>query len=285
MHPFFIFALQVKNMFFKPLKKKLRSNFRIWCGKITYSAIRRINWLRFYKQLHIKINKGQLPHIIFQHQTPLIRNLKKVELWLQYNKVENLKIALKKINGISIPPGKTFSFWYLIGNPTKSKGYKKGFMLQNGKPVASFGGGLCQLSNMIYWMALHTDLSITERHRHSYDVFPDANRKLPFGSGATVSYNYIDLQITNYTPNTYQFTFTIDKENLYGEIRCSQVQQHIYQIIEKNHLIKKEFWGGYSRNNEIWRQKLLYNKLLSEELITTNHAMMMYEPLLKAKNS
>lgn len=271
-------------MLYKPLKKKPRSNFRLWCGKITYSAIRRINWLRFYKQLHIKINDKKLPYTIIQHQSPLIRNLKKVELWLQYNKVENLKIALKKINGIVIPPGMTFSFWYLIGNTTKRKGYKKGFMLQNGKAVAGYGGGLCQPSNMIYWMALHTDLSITERHRHSYDVFPDANRKLPFGSGATVFYNYIDLQISNHTSNTYQFVFTIDNENLYGEIRCAEMQQYVYQIIEKNHQIKKEFWGGYSRNNEIWRQKLLNNKVLSEELITANHALMMYEPLLEAKN-
>ena len=79
--------------------------------------------------------------------------------------------------------------------------------------------------------------------------------------------------------------FKMDKENLYGEIRCSQKQQHIYQIIEKNHHIKKEFWGGYSRNNEIWRQKLIDKNVISEELITANNAMMMYEPLLEAKNN
>ena len=39
-------------------------------------------------------------------------------------------------------------------------------------------------------MTLHTPLQVTERYRHSYDVFPDADRKLPFGSGATCAYNY-----------------------------------------------------------------------------------------------
>ena len=49
------------------------------------------------------------------------------------------------------------------------------------------GGGLCQLSNLIYWMTLHTPLTITERYRHSYDVFPDSNRTQPFGSGEPAS--------------------------------------------------------------------------------------------------
>lgn len=44
-------------------------------------------------------------------------------------------------------------------------------------------------------MALHTPLTVTERHRHGYDVFPDAERTIPFGSGATCFYNYGDLMI------------------------------------------------------------------------------------------
>ena len=51
----------------------------------------------------------------------------------------------------------------------------------------SLGGGLCQLSNLIYWMTLHTPLTITERYRHSYDVFPDSNRTQSFGSGEPAS--------------------------------------------------------------------------------------------------
>ena len=52
-----------------------------------------------------------------------------------------------------------------------------------GQIGGDIGGGLCQLSNLIFWMTLHTPLTVTERYRHSHDVFPDANRTQPFGSG------------------------------------------------------------------------------------------------------
>ena len=68
-------------------------------------------------------------------------------------------------------------------------------VLHYGSFQTGIGGGLCQLSNLIYWMTLHTPLTVTERYRHSFDVFPDSRRTQPFGSGATCSYNYLDLQI------------------------------------------------------------------------------------------
>ena len=64
------------------------------------------------------------------------------------------------------------SYWYLIGKPTAGKGYLPGMILRNGGYLAATGGGLCQLSNLIYWMTLHTPLTVVERHRHGYDVFP-----------------------------------------------------------------------------------------------------------------
>jgi hypothetical protein len=81
--------------------------------------------------------------------------------------------------------------------------YLPGVQLQGGQFIAKTGGGLCQLGNLLYWMTLHTPLLVTERWRHSFDVFPDTNRTLPFGSGATLAYNYIDLQIKNATTAPY----------------------------------------------------------------------------------
>lgn len=138
---------------------------------------------------------------------------------LQENKVINLTLACKKLNGIILKPGETFSFWRLVGKPTKMKGFLKGMVLKNGSFSAGVGGGLCQLSNLIYWMTLHTPLTVTERWRHSHDVFPDANRTQPFGSGATIVYNYIDLQIKNSTPYEYQLNLRVGEKYLEGEWR------------------------------------------------------------------
>ena len=133
-------------------------------------------------------------------------------------------------------------------------------------------------------MTLHSPLSIKERWRHSYDVFPDVNRTLPFGSGATLSYNYIDLQIENKTNHQYQLCLWLTNEQLCGEIRSDTESIYRYEIIEKNHLITGPIAGRYMRQNQLFRQ--IYdsstNQLLNEEFVTENFALMMYSPLLSA---
>jgi vancomycin resistance protein VanW len=78
----------------------------------------------------------------------------------------------------------------------------------------------------------------------------------------------------------------LDEEYLNGEIRASASSTHTYKIIEKNHVMRSEFWGGFSRHNELYRQ--IFNKkdeLLCEELIVENHALMMYSPFLGEETS
>ena len=80
---------------------------------------------------------------------------------LQHNKITNLKLAIAKINGIIIQPGETFSVWKLVGRPTKQNGYLPGLTFSNGQLGEGIGGGLCQLGNLLYWMAIHTQLTVT----------------------------------------------------------------------------------------------------------------------------
>lgn len=183
-----------------------------------------------------------------------------------------------------IDPGETFSYWKLIGSPTKRKGYVEGMVLYYGTFKPGIGGGLCQLSNLIYWITLHTPLIVTERHRHSYDVFPDANRTQPFGSGATCSFNYLDLQIYNPTSQPYQLLVYMDEEALHGEWRTTSAPVHYYEVYEREHRISQASWGDYIRTNSIYRKKFnLEGELLADEFITGNQAWMMYQPLLQAK--
>ena len=235
-----------------------------------------IKYSKFYQ-------KEALPYSIFNHSSFLLRPLKNIDMVYQHNKVENLKIAIAKLNGIIIKPGETFSLWYLVGNPSKNKGYKLGLTLSSGSINYSYGGGLCQMGNLIYWMALHSPLNVVERWRHSFDVFPDINRKLPFGSGATLSYNYIDLQVKNNTTQHFQIMLWLDDENLNGEIKSDKSIDFEYEVYEKNHIIQSQTWGGYSRHNQIWRKTFDKKRsLLYDEMITENHAIMMYNPLLNA---
>lgn len=262
----------------KPVK---RSAVRIWLGKRYYRMKRRLEWM-FGNQTYAGTTDPKLlPHVIFTHRTPLLRRLSNVDMWLQHNKVRNLSIAIQRINGVVVKPGETFSYWKLIGNPTRRKGYVEGMNLFYGKVTPGVGGGLCQLSNLIYWMTLHTPLTVTERYRHSYDVFPDANRTQPFGSGATCAYNYLDLQIKNETDRNYQLEVYLTDTHLEGAWRASGPPTRKYEVYEKEHWITHEPWGGYVRHNRIHRAVFnLEGEWLGDEFVAENHAIMMYEPML-----
>lgn len=273
------------------IPQKKRSKFRVTLGVIFYSILRYFVWIKysnfFAKQKSFSENEQEknFPFIIATHSSPIFRNLSPTDTDLQSGKAHNLSIATKKINCVEIKPEEIFSYWRLIGNPTLFKGYKKGMMLENGKPVAKIGGGLCALSNLLYWMTLHTPLTVAERFRHSYDIFPDSNRSLPFGSGATCVYNYRDLMIKNNTENIYLLKVWIENDRLYGQWRCNKPIETRYEVFQKDHWITCEIGNHYVRHNTIYRKTFIQKngkeELQNEELITENHALMMYEPLIE----
>jgi len=259
-----------------------RSQLRLGLGRLYYTMRRYGEWFLTRKRYARTVNRGiTLPHVIFSHHTPLLRKLRNVNMQLQQNKIVNLKLASTCINGLVLKPGETFSFWKMVGKTTHRKGYLKGMVLNNGDFYAGTGGGLCQMSNLIYWITLHTPLTVTERWRHNYDVFPDSNRTQPFGSGATVAYNYIDLQIKNETNADYQLLIWLDDQDLNGEWRSAAPPESSYEVYESDHFINTEWWGGYTRCN-VLRRKVYDTEHheIGDELICRNQAIMMYEPLL-----
>lgn len=263
----------------RPVK---RSKLRLFLGRNYFILRKHMQWhLKGNKYARLE-EKELKSNIIFTHSTPLLRKLKDVDMYLQYNKITNLKLAVTKLNKVVIKPGETFSYWRLIGRPSYRKGYLDGLVLcADGSFKPGVGGGLCQLSNLIYWMTLHTPLTVKERYRHSHDVFPDVNRTQPFGTGATCSYNYLDLQVYNDTTSEYQLIVKVTEDSLVGEWRCSEPCKYTYEVYEKEHSITPGSFGGYIRNNVIFRR--VYNlegELIDDEYITENHAYMTYAPYL-----
>jgi vancomycin resistance protein VanW len=266
----------------RPAAPVTRSGIRMAIGKLAYTWLRRCTWLiNNSKYASVLNTEVKFPYLYADHNTPILRELSGINMQLQHNKITNLSLACAKLNGILVNPGETISFWKLVGKPSRRKGYLEGMVLVNGSICSGIGGGLCQLSNLIYWMTIHTPLTVTERWRHNYDVFPDSNRDQPFGSGATVSYNYIDLQIKNNTQERFQLFVWVGDGKLFGEWRTVSMPQYSYEVYEREHSINHEWWGGYVRHNVLHRKvhNLNINEV-SDEYIVDNHAIMMYEPLL-----
>lgn len=154
-------------------------------------------------------------------------------------------------------------------------------MLFLGRIGSDVGGGLCQLSNLIFWMTLHTPLTVVERYRHSHDVFPDAGRTQPFGSGATCAYPHRDLMIRNDTDQPFQLCLRVGETHLEGQWRALRPPACRYEIVERDHRMDQASWGGYIRHNALYRRAWdLSGRLLEERFLFSNDAIMMYSPLL-----
>jgi VanW like protein len=168
-------------------------NILTFRAKATLLQLRRV-WVNVWNRSVQKYSKaGELENlsVIATSVTPLWTTQDSPEKHLIAGKVQNLRVALQHINGIEIPKGYIFSFWTQLGKPTRAKGYEMGRELRQGCLISSLGGGLCQLSNALYSVALDAELEMIERHAHT-QVIPGSQAEL--GRDATVFWNYIDLR-------------------------------------------------------------------------------------------
>lgn len=247
----------------------------------------RRNLKDFFSSEKIAIEKKAelLPNIVKSHSSILIRKLEGVDMRLQENKVTNIRLAAKKINGIIIKPGETFSLWKTIGKTTEKEGYKEGLVIRRGgKLGADIAGGLCQMANMVHWLVLNSPLTVTELHHHSDALFPDDRRRVPFGTGTSVVNNYVDYRFKNNTEQTVQIVTWIDGGELCGELRSEKPFPCRYKLIEEDHHFRKE-GEKYYRISKVYR--LVIEKesgaQIRKELILDNHSLVMYDHSLIPK--
>ncbi|WP_264554047.1 VanW family protein [Flavobacterium sp. N2038] len=157
------------------------------------------------------------------------------------NKMYNILLASKRINKHVLQPRQIFSFFKIVGNPNLN--FKKSRTLVNGKLEQENGGGMCQVSGIVYQMSLIAGLEILERHNHSVDIYTTETRFAPLGCDATIVYGYKDLRIKN------NFLFAVKFE---------------IEIIEN--FIYVNLWS----EKAIEKQELLFESIFDKKLITVN---------------
>jgi hypothetical protein len=159
---------------------------------IKVSGLRLQRWMHDFgstvRRWPIDRHSEDVWHLRGELRSRLWSDVDKAERLLELGKVENLRRACSHLNGVVIDARGTFSFWRQIGKASERKGFVMGRMLQQGCVVPAIGGGLCQLSNSLYGLALRNGADIVERHAHSIKM-PDAP-----AHDATVAWNYIDLR-------------------------------------------------------------------------------------------
>ena len=218
------------------------------------------------------------PVIVKSHASLLLRRLNGVDMKLQENKVKNIALACARINGTVVDPGEVFSFWRAVGNPTKRKGYEKGLVIAKTGFVADYGGGLCQMANMIHWLVLNSPLTVTELHHHSDALFPDDRRRVPFGTGTSVCFNNVDYRFKNTTDRPVQILVWIENGELCGELRAPKAFPDRYRLVEENHHFRREGEKFY-RISQVFRivTDRASGEFKAKELILDNHSEVMYD--------
>lgn len=144
-----------------------------------------------------------------ESRTLLYTQLTPGEQALQAGKVHNLRLAARALHGRVIPAGEVFSFWANVGRATRARGYVAGRELREGCVIPNVGGGLCQLSNALYDLALQSGAEIVERHAHTRQV---PGSQAAAGRDATIFWNYVDLRFRPATAT--QISVTLTSENL-----------------------------------------------------------------------
>jgi len=240
----------------------------------------------FDKEKYAGEKAGKLPHLVFKFNSRMRRTLWDIDAAQQENKVVNLSIAAPETNGTLIKPGEVFSFWRLIGNCSKHKGYREGPHIALGSFTKAAGGGICQLASLIHWLVLHSPLDVIEHYHHdNLDLYPDGDRPMPIGCGATIVYNYKDYRFKNNTESTFQIISYADETHLCGELRTSNPQRYDYRVSEEDvHFVNIN--GSYYKKNKIARRMIdkKTGNELENKIIAETNAKVMYDERFIDKN-
>lgn len=218
-----------------------------------------------------------LPNLVSDHRSALIKTGKDIDPALQQNKAVNIRLACAHINGMIIHPGEVFSFWGTIGKITPRKGYKDGRVIVGNKLTAGLGGGLCNLSNTIHWLILHSPLEVVEFHSHSDALAPDHGERVPFSSGTSVNYNYLDYRFKNSTDQDVQLLLWCEGETLCAELRSERAFPCRFELVEEDHHFHKE-GEKYYRVSKIYQiaTEKATGKRVSKTLVLDNHSEVMF---------
>ena len=175
-------------------------------------------------------SRGELPVTLFSSGCPMYNTDTGFPMVYQENKVHNLKLAAKTIDGLLIRPGETFSFWMAARYADRKTPYRDGLTEVNGELTTTYGGGLCMITNLLFWVFLHSPLTVVERHGHERKDFPEPPSDAPMGVDATIAEGWLDLKVRNDTSKTFQIGVAFDETHIIGTLRVDRDEGIAYRV-------------------------------------------------------
>ena len=130
---------------------------------------------------------------------------------------------------------------------------------------------MCHLSNLLFWLFLHTPLIIVERHPHQIKDFPSPDEDEPDGVDATVSEGWLDLKVKNNTNLTFQIKISLNGPYIYGSIFVDQAKGYRYEVINRDKSFFKKDGKTFERVS-VCRQEIdvKSEQVISEYMLYTD---------------
>jgi vancomycin resistance protein YoaR len=110
------------------------------------------------------------------------------------DRITNLQLGVKALDGTLVAPGGTFSLNDAIGERTVERGFKSAPVIIGTEYAEEVGGGTSQVATTAFNAAWEAGLRITERHPHSLYI-----SRYQLGRDATVYWPSLDLKFVNDT--------------------------------------------------------------------------------------
>ena len=130
----------------------------------------------------------------------------------------NLTAAANTVNGTFIAPGASFSLNGILGERTAARGYQESQVIEGGRLVKGIGGGISQVSTVIYNIAWFAGAQLTEHTPHSFYI-----SRYPEGREATVSWPSLDNKWKNTSPYGMLVQTYVSGDQVHGRIWSTKV--------------------------------------------------------------
>jgi len=140
--------------------------------------------------------------------------------------IYNARRAAQALDGVTIFPGRTFSFNRTVGGWSADAGFKKAPVSFDGELVRDWGGGVCQTSTTLYNAALLAGMKIVERHRHYWPT-----TYVEPGRDAAVAFDNVDLRFTNPFPRPVRLSAQVRGSRLTVRLLSRCVLRARYHIV------------------------------------------------------
>jgi vancomycin resistance protein YoaR len=114
-------------------------------------------------------------------------------------RITNIGAGTRRMHGVLIPPGGSFSFNEHLGVVDAANGFVEGYAIVDNRTQKEWGGGLCQVSTTVFRAAFFAGLPIRERHEHAFRIGWYEELGEPPGLDAAIFTPYNDMRFTNDT--------------------------------------------------------------------------------------